>query len=288
MTKMLMLVTALVAAPPNTKLLVNAEWLNSHLKDKNLVLIHVAAREGEFEKAHIPGAVRVTWGEYVSDAEGKVSELPSVEALKATFERLGVSDNSTVVIYGEPMRAARAFMTLEYLGHNDVRLLDGGLLAWNAAGYPTVTDAPAPKQGKLTPKPRKFVVDAAWVDANRTNSKYALIDARPLDEFTGSETHDGMHAGGHIPGAQNIYWERLIKSRAEPVFLSEPELRALFQRAGATDDKSVIVYCMIGMRASVAYFVSRYLGYDTKFYDGSWVDWSARQLPSVKGGEPVK
>jgi thiosulfate/3-mercaptopyruvate sulfurtransferase len=65
-------------------------------------------------------------------------------------------------------------------------------------------------------------------------------------------------------------------------------LRALFQRAGATDNKSVIVYCMIGMRASVAYFVSRYLGYDTKFYDGSWVDWSARQLPAVKGGEPVK
>ena len=92
MTKMLMLVTALVAAPPNTKLLVNAEWLNAHLKDKNLVLVHVAARDGEYEKGHIPGAVKVTWGEYVADAEGKVSELPSVDVLKAAFEKLGVSE----------------------------------------------------------------------------------------------------------------------------------------------------------------------------------------------------
>jgi len=289
MTKLLMLVTALAAAPPNAKLLVNAEWLNGHLKDKKLVVIHVASRGEEYEKGHIEGAVKLTWGEFVHDEGDKaISELPTPAALKATFEKLGVSDKSTVVVYGAPMHAARAFMTLEYLGHKDVRLLDGGLPAWKAAGYPTVTEATPAKFGKLTAKPRDFVVDAAWVDANRTKARYVLLDARPLDEFAGTETHQGMHAGGHIPGAQNVYFERFLKSRAEPSFLPEPELRSLFQRAGATDDKTVVVYCMIGMRASVAYFVSRYLGYDTKFYDGSWVDWSARQLPSVKGGEPVK
>jgi thiosulfate/3-mercaptopyruvate sulfurtransferase len=287
---MTLLTIALVTtlAGPNTRLLVNAEWLNQHRNDKNVVVLHAALRADDYDKAHIPGARSLVWSEYVRDSESEHSELPSVDQLKTTFQNLGVSDNSTVIVYGDPLAAARAFMTLEYLGHRDVRLLDGGLPAWQKAGFAAVTDKATAKVGKLTPRPRDFVVDANWVNANRSKPSLVLIDARPLNEFTGNETHDGMHAGGHIPGAQNIYWQRFLKSREEPTLLPEGELRALFQRAGATDDKTVVVYCMIGMRASMAYFVSRYLGYDTKFYDGSWVDWSARKLPFDKGGEPVK
>ena len=288
MTIVIALVTALLGGPPNTKLLVNADWLKQHQNDKNVVVLHAVYRADEYQKGHIPGALQLVWNDFVVQSETQASELPPVEKLEATFERLGVSDNSTVIVYGDPIAAARAFMTLEYIGHRDVRVLDGALASWRAAGHPVVTDKVAPKAvGKLKTKPRSFVVDAEWVDANRANSKYSLIDARPVNEFTGSDEHDGMK-GGHIPGAQNIYWTRFLKSREEPVLLPIAELQALFNRAGATKDKDVIVYCMVGMRASVAYFVSRYLGYDTKFYDGSWVDWSARQLPSVKGGEPVK
>ena len=91
---------------------------------------------------------------------------------------------------------------------------------------------------------------------------------------------------GHIPGARNLYWERLLVSREDPRFRPAAELRALFEEAGATPDRTVVAYCMIGMRASVTYFVSRLLGYETRFYDGSWDDWSRRGLPAVRGREP--
>ncbi len=291
MTILALLVTTTLFAEPNTKLLVNAGWLNEHRNDRNVVVLHVAMRADDYNKAHIPGARLLLWEEFVRDEEPEFSELPSVEKLKATFEAAGVSDNSIVIVYGDPLAATRAFMTLEYLGHRDVRLLDGSLNSWQKAGFPVATDKTAAKAasaGKLTPKPTSFVVDGNWVNTNRTKPSFVLLDARPVNEFTGSETHDGMHAGGHIPGARNIYWQRFLKSREEPVLLPESELRALFQRAGFAADKTVIVYCMIGMRASMAYFVSRYLGYDTRFYDGSWVDWSAKKLPVEKGGEPVQ
>jgi thiosulfate/3-mercaptopyruvate sulfurtransferase len=283
------LTTAMLAvAPPNTRLLVNAQWLQEHRNDKNLVVLHVTWKPADFDAAHIPNARLLDWRAFVRDGEGAQSELPSPEKLEEVFEGLGVGDNSTVVVYGEPLAAARAFMTLEYLGHRDVRLLDGGLYAWRAAGFATSTETIKAAPGQLTPKVRSFVVDADWVNANRTKPEFVLIDARPINEFTGTDAHNNMHKGGHIPGAQNIYWARLIQSQEEPLLRPEAELRGMFERAGATKDKKVVVYCMLGMRASYSYFVARYLGYDTKFYDGSWVDWSARNLPSVTGGEPVK
>ena len=91
-----------------------------------------------------------------------------------------------------------------------------------------------------------------------------------------------VHAG-HIPGAWSMYWEELVESRAVPLLKDHDEARRLFRASGAADGSTVVTYCVVGLRASYAYFVARLLGYDAKLYDGSWRDWGSRDLPFVAG-----
>ncbi|HEX8696995.1 MAG TPA: sulfurtransferase [Longimicrobium sp.] len=268
------------------EMLVSTAWLARHADDPDLVILHVGDGRAEYDRGHVPGARLLLWSDFVTDEGGASAELPSPRQVEAAFEAAGVSDGSRVVIYGHPIAAARAWATLDWLGHGGhASVLDGGLEVWRAEGRPVSREAPRPRRGSLTARvrPERFV-DADWVRSHLGDPRHALVDARPAAEFTGGDGgHGGMHAAGHIPGARNLYWEELIVSRDRPAFRGRDELRALFRRAGADPGDTVVTYCMVGMRASVTYFVARLLGYETRFYDGSWVDWSRRGLPVESG-----
>ena len=285
-------VTAQRAAPPTLpSILVSASWLAEHLRDPGLVVLHVLQPRqlAAFEAGHVPGARVLRYDRIAGEVDGLAVELLGAERVRAAFAEAGVGDGSRVVLVGEPMSAARAWLTLDWLGLGDrAAVLDGGMPAWRAGAHPLSRETPAVQRATLTVRPQadRFV-DAAWIRARLGDPAIALVDARPASEYTGSDGgHDGMHRAGHIPGARNLYWERLMVSRADPRFRPAAELRALLAEAGAAPDRTVVAYCMIGMRASVAYFVSRLLGYETRFYDGSWEDWSRRGLPAVLGAEP--
>ena len=270
------------AQPEAAPMLVSGAWLAERLDDPRVVIVHVAAQRAEYEGGHIPGARFLAYGDVATEAGGLVVELPAPERARAAFEAVGAADGARIVLYGDPMAAARAWATLDWLGHGDhASVLDGGLEVWRAEGRPVTRDVPPTRRGRLSARlqPERFV-DAAWVRARLGNDRYALVDARPAAEYAGGETHGGMHAAGHVPGARNLYWQELLVSRERPVFRPRDELAARFRRAGAEPGDTVVAYCMIGMRASVAYFVARYLGYETRFYDGSWQDWSSRGLPA--------
>jgi len=269
-------------------ILVSTAWLEARLEDPSVVLLHVDAQREAYAQAHIPGARFLDLNAIAWNGEPDVgTEMRSPAEIEAALEAAGVGEEEHIVVYGaNPLAAARAWMTLDVIGLGEqASFLGGGLGAWLEEGRAVTAAEPAFAPGAVTLRPRDGVmVDAAWIDARLDDSSVTLIDARPDEEYTGADGGLGgrVHPG-HIPGAYQIYWEKLVQSRS--IHRAHPleELRSLLRASGAADGSTVAVYCMVGLRASYTYVTARRLGYDVKFYDGSWRDWGGRDLPYVTG-----
>lgn len=275
---------SVATAPPevNTAFVRSIDWLAAHLDRPDLVVLHADRDRASFDEAHIPGA-RFLALEAIAVDHGVPLEVPrSTEQLVEAFREVGVTDRSHVVLYGGlgGLAPARAFFTLDVLGHGaSAALLDGNIEAWTRAGHPVSSERPEPlreEEGTLTRhREPERIVDAEWVRAHLDDPSVLLIDVRSPEEFSGEEGEGPRR--GHIPGARHLYWEELLADRKTQRLRDSAELRAMFEEIGARADRTNVIYCTIGLRASFAYFVSRYLGYDTKMYDGSFYDWSRRE-----------
>jgi len=270
-------------------LIVSTDWLAQHLKDDRLVLLQVGEKD-EYTAAHIPGAQFIQLsGISTPRGQGLALELPAVAQLQSTFEKLGVSNKSRIVIYfGKDWvtPTTRVFLTLDYLGlGNRTSILDGGLPAWRAENRPVTTEVRTPAPGHLTSRLiQDLVVDASWVNTNLKKPGVVILDARASKFYTGEEVGRTPRSG-HIPGAKNIPFDSLVEDSNK--FKSVETLRQLFNAAGVKPNDSVTTYCHIGQQASLLYFVARYLGYDAHLYDGSFEDWSHRsELPVEKSDTP--
>lgn len=256
-------------AAVKSDMLVSGAWLADHLKDANLVILHVAPARTGYDANHIPGARYVPFGEIAVTRDGIANELPPVADLKAVFERAGVSDISRVILVteGSVLSATRAYFTLDYLGHDQTALLDGGMEQWIKESRPVSKDAPTVTAGKFTPKPRpELLVSLTDVQKQTAapSSKVSLLDVRSSNEFADK---------GHIPTALNANWtdSQLAGGSA---LKSETDLRKMYEAAGLATNKTVVTYCNSGMQASQSYFTLKYLGYDVKLYDGSLGEWN--------------
>jgi thiosulfate/3-mercaptopyruvate sulfurtransferase len=286
--------SAVSAADDNkvqSSLIVSTEWVAKHLNDDSIVLVQVGDKD-EYLAAHIPGAQFVMLADISTPrGQGLTLELPSVDQLKTTFEKLGVTDKSHIVVYfGKDWvtPTARVFMTLDYLGVGDrTSILDGGLPAWRAEGRPVTAELREAKRGSFTPRPNpKLVVDAAWVSANLNKTGVAIVDARATKFYTGAEAGQ-MPRAGHIPSAKSIPFSSVVEDPTNK-FKSVEALRGLFNAAGVKQRDTVATYCHIGQQASLLYFVARYLGYEAHLYDGSFEDWSHRPELPVEKSEATK
>lgn len=283
------MLSAAALAGPSGLLLSPAE-LAARLTAPGVVVLHIEDRPGDFANGHVPGARLVRYGDFAVDGHGGLgSELPPVAALREGFHAAGVGATSEVIVYGSAIAATRAFFTLDYLGHPNVKVLNGGLGAWRTAGQKVglgVAAAPRRDAGtlaRLTPKPQ-IVAHADWLVTQLESPRIALVDASPDAEFTGADGGmGGMHPAGHLAGARQLEWTNLVSRSSQ--FLPDAELRSRLEAAGARPGVPVVSYCMVGMRASVIYFVARHLGFEAKMYDGSIVDWCHRNL-SVRSGRP--
>lgn len=271
MSTILTVLAVLAAGTPG--LLLSPTELLAALKDPATVVIAVGSSEDEFVAGHIPNARFVRYDEIAIDVDNLGSELPPVDQLRKLLSAAGISNSSKVVIYGSPIAATRMFFTLDYLGHPSARVLNGGLNAWKASGG--AIEIGVQKRGAaaaLNPKPNPSrVVTAEWITPRLSSPKITLLDARPDSEFS----------AGHLPDAHQLVFNTLLDASGK--FLPDAELKKKLDAIGAKADTPLVSYCMVGMRASVTYFVSRHLGYDARLYDGSIIDWTRRNLPVVKG-----
>jgi thiosulfate/3-mercaptopyruvate sulfurtransferase len=270
----------------NPDILVSTEWLDRRRGEANLVILQVESRGERYSEGHIPGALLLPYDQIMwAGANEESTELLPLEEIAANLEMLGVSDGDRIVVYSShPLLATRLWFTLDVMGvGRAISLLDGGLSAWIEEKRPLSTETTTtPAPGTLTLRPHPdLVVNAEWVQANSRAPGIALVDARPEAEYTG----EGQEAEqvGHIPGAGNASWEEMVQSREVFRLRSIETLASNFAAAGADAGDTVVPYCIVGLRASMDYFVARLLGFETLLYDGSWRDWTNRGLPLVEG-----
>lgn len=286
------LMAGTVLAGPRQSQLVDAGWLEKHLNDPDLVLLHVSDKAG-YDAKHIPGARHVSLADISLRGELHL-EMPPADDLRQRLENLGISNDSRVVVYfGKDWvsPATRVIFTLDYAGLGDrASLLDGGMDAWIAAGNATTDVVPPAKKGTLAAlKIKPIVVTGDQVRAAMGKKGTVIVDGRAAAFYDGVETggmHDKPHKTGHIAGASSVPFSEVVNEKN--FFKSPEELKALFTKAGMKPGDRVIAYCHIGQQATAALFAAHSLGYDVLLYDGSFEDWSTREdapvdNPSAKG-----
>ena len=265
------------------EVLVDADWVQAHLKDPKVRLIEVDVDTKAYDDGHIPGAVGFNWQKELQD---QLIRAPiSQRHLEELLGRAGVSNDTTIVLYGDNNNwfAAWALWILKYYGHADVRMLDGGRVKWLADKREITTEVPG--HAHTTYHVGKPVADIRalrdQVMQELGKQGVALVDVRSPGEYSGellapaNLPQEGAQRGGHIPGAANIPWASAV--REDGTFKSADELRAIYGGKGVTPDKEVIAYCRIGERSAHTWFVlTQLLGYPhIRNYDGSWTEWGS-------------
>ena len=222
--------------------LVDAEWVAAHRNDPNVVVVDGDLEAG-YLRGHIPGAVLVP-DNYEKDPDtGRVHILPP-DKFAAMCQNLGIGDDTLLVAYdnNQSLYAARLWWALNYYGHSNVKVLDGGWRRWVAEGRAISFDRSAPPGAnsgvKFTPRiDESVMVKVDELKAACSLSDALIWDVRSDGEYTGANGRGNKRAG-HVPGAVHLEWF----NRDSHCFKPAAEIRQLLSEKGITPDKAVFAY----------------------------------------------
>jgi thiosulfate/3-mercaptopyruvate sulfurtransferase len=276
---------------------VSTDTLAAHLGDWLIVdcrfdLTDEHWGRGQYEQAHIPGAVYASLNDDLAGPRTGTNgrhPVPSVDALSAAFSRLGIANGAQVVVYDQDagLYASRMWWSLKYLGHAAVALLDGGWARWVAEARPTRSGIEARAATMFTPAVRpEMRVDIEDLQRRMEDPRTLLVDARSAERFEGrSETIDRV--AGHIPGARSHFYKSNLAG--DGTMRSPDELRARFDALlGGRQPGDVVMYCGSGVSACHNLLAMEHAGLTgTALYAGSWSEWSADPSRPVETG-PAK
>ncbi len=268
--------------------LVTTAWLQDHLNDENLRIVdirghvlpasqptpHYFNHRADYDDSHIPGAVFIDWVLEITDpADPRHAQIAKPERYAEVMSRNGIDDKTFVVAYDDAsgMFAARLWWSLNYYGHEQVAVLDGGWNKWIAEKRPVTADIPAISPKSFIAKAHPSLYRTADDVLRKLDTTTKVIDVRSPEEFRGEYARANWK--GHIPGAINQPRNTLFNP--DGTLHSPEELRAQFDAIGiTTDTPEVIVYCNGGVSASYGLLALQVAGLrNGAVYDGSWKDW---------------
>ena len=270
----------------NPHLLWTPAELCARLSDPKLCVIDVRST-ADYVRGHVPGAGHLDiYG--ISLCDTRAEPLAAFSWMVSyLMQNRGVDLDKTVVFYQENSgwRAARGFWFLEYFGHEDVHVLDGGFNAWRAAGFPVSVEPVEVSRTRFEAKGEASrVATAKDILHHLGKEDVKVVDTRSDEEYTGKLVRAAR--GGAIPHAIHLEWAHNLDSNG--CYKSAAELKAMYEGRGITPDKEIIPYCHGGYRSAHTYLALRLLGYPrVRNYLGSWKEWGDREdLPIERPSTP--
>ncbi len=272
----------------NPDVLVTTEWVANHLDESWIRVVESDEDVLLYDIGHIPGSVKIDWHEDLQDQT--VRDFIDPQGFATLMERFGIDNETTLIFYGDKNNwwAAYAYWFFAYMGHTNMKIMDGGRKKWESEGRPLTREVPHYEHTSYAARPmrtelRAFRADVldhiGYRDRQKVGEGKPLVDVRSPGEYSGELLHmpdypqEGALRGGHIPGARNIPWGKAVND--DGTFKSGAELRELYGGQGVTGDQDIVTYCRIGERSSHTWFVlHELLGYpNVRNYDGSWTEW---------------
>ncbi|MCA9322774.1 MAG: hypothetical protein KDB53_18680, partial [Planctomycetes bacterium] len=265
--------------------LVSVDWV-ARRRGKSVLL---DARDGdsEFAAGHLPGARHLPVARLRGPLGDVTDELLAADELARILGELGVDDETEVVVYsGRKLEdATQVALAMALVGHRRLAIMEGGLAAWTGQGHALTSEAPRIEnlRYRVHVPDENFTVRLEDVVRASRVGKPPILDVRPTTEYQGHEEREVR--GGHIPGALSRPSTQDVVEAEDGLWLRpRDELLAAYAELGLTPERSVIVSCRTGHKASQTWFILRYLlGFqDVRWYDGSWQEWSKHpELPVV-------
>lgn len=256
-------------------MLIEPQQLYSRLDATDLLIVDVGD-PSRYNKAHIPGAVRLDYEALIRREPPIMGLAPEPAELARQLGGIGVADDMEVVAYDSDGcgKASRLAWGLDWLGHSRCSVLDGGLQGWLASNLAVESDPVTPQPRSLEPRVRRpeCLVEARWIVEQLNNPHVLLLDCRTHEEYTGEQAL--AERGGHIPGAVHLDWAALKDPEYAPALRSETEIRSMLAERGVTPQHEIVVYCQSHHRSSLMYVVLRAFGFPRlRAYAGSWSEW---------------
>jgi thiosulfate/3-mercaptopyruvate sulfurtransferase len=275
---------------------VSTQWLQDNLNDPNLSILDAQPDIQDYLAEHIPGAVYLNEATLRAPKGGLPAQYIPAEAAKLLFRRIGLDNDSPVVVYsgqggytGTNGGLAQSMLAyaLARFGHNRIYVLDGGLDKWRREGRPLSQEFPRVGEGRFRPSVRnEYAIDMEQVKKLKDRGDVILLDTRSAKLYQGKGP---SCRAGHIPGAVNLPWRTLMVDDNPTLLKCDDEIRKILKDHGVTSDKTIIVSCGIGRESTCVFLLLKwYFGYpDVRFYEGSFAEWADYpKNPTVTGPSP--